>query len=613
MSDFLLDFRGQDLRRRSMALAARELKFFADTQVQTLDHDGFSLVITRADDLGLWGPYVWESDQGRGLAALAGRIALAEEQWEAARRMAGPGGLACKAIFNSYRKEGERAFEKLNGNFAVILYDPSARQVHLATDRCGMYLAYGQEGAAAPLVYGSHPDVLAAALGEAQNWDMTSLSEFLMTTRLSFPYTYYRRVRGLEPGYIHTFNLQNGAPALESSRQYFRLNFKVEPAASEWDLAEALSSAFRGAVARRTQPFLGKVGVALSGGLDSRALLAAAGAREHIRAFTLFDEENAELKAARAIAAVCGVELVPIRREFDYYGNAAELAVRISGGTGPITCNHFLGARERLKDLGVQNLLTGCYCDYLLKGLAVNTVESKLTRRQSLGPFQLECYERCSWFESPYRAGVLARLHDRFPEVRQGPLSEADWLNVERKRTFPLAYEVDLAQRVIPQRVMPWYVPIVDNEIIETYLRIPSRYKLNASIFKKMLRLLGPEALGRIPDSNTGAALDASWPWQALCRYGSSLRHRLNQTLSRRMATSGSWPNFHHYFLSSKVIQSLWTRPNPVAAEVLGSILGQNPFDRSIREHVERHLGFFFNLFTQKLWLDQRAGVKPEA
>jgi asparagine synthase (glutamine-hydrolysing) len=606
MSDFLLDFRSVDQRREAAHQAASLLKFCHDTRVETVENDSFTLVLTRVDELGLWGPYEYRSDQGNLLITLAGRIALDERQWDAARKITGPGGLACKAIFQMYRQGGVNSLGALNGNFLVLIHDQPAGKFFLVTDRCGMYLAYGRDRLDRSLVFCSHPDVLASVLGESQAWDKVSLAEFLMTSRLTFPYTYYQNIRGIEPGFIYTINLQHGAAAYESKRRYFDFNFKIEPQITEWNLAEELASAFKNAVRRRTLPLLGRVGVALSGGLDSRAVLSAAGHDDHIQAFCLFDEPNAEYRVAKAIADACGVKLIPVKRDFEYYGNSAELGVRISGGTGCITCNHFLGIRNRLKELGIQSLLTGCYCDYLLKGLALNTAERMVSRTRRLAGFQFEFYDPFSRIAHPYREEVAARLAALFPEATQGRLSEQDWLNVERKRIFPLAYEQDLAQRVIPQRVMPWYLLIVDNDIIETYLKMPSRYKLNASVFKKILTFLDAGKLCAIPDSNTGAPVNASWPSQAWHRYRSSIRNRIDGRFARRMATPGSWPNWRFYLQHSKVIEQLWTRPNPAARTVFTEILGQDPYRKSIQEYAGSDLVLFLRLLTQKLWFDQR-------
>jgi asparagine synthase (glutamine-hydrolysing) len=606
MSDFWLDFRDRDTRHASTIRAASLLKFYDDTQVQILENDRFSLVLTRADDLELWGPYEHPSAEGNLFIGLAGRIALEERQWDMARKIREPGGLACKAIFNLYTEGGLNALGTLNGNFLVLVYDPTTGKFHLVTDRCGMYLVYGKERLDRSLTFCSHPDVLASVLGESQNWDLNSLAEFLMTSRLTFPYTYYKSLKGIEPGFIYTFNLQHAPVALESSQRYFDLNYRIDDQTSEWQLAEELASAFKRAVRRRTLPFLGRVGVGLSGGLDSRAVLSAAGPGDHIQAFCLFDEQNDEYRLAQRIADACHVKLHPLPRDFEYYGQSAESGVRLSGGTGCISCNHFLGAREPLHELGLKSILTGCYCDYLLKGLALNTRESAFLRLQQLTQFSFEFYDPYSWFNTPYREGVEVRLKALFPDSARKGLSDQDWVKVERHRIFPLAYEQDLAQRVIPQRVMPWYVPIVDNDIIDVYLKVPIRYKLNASLFKKMLTFLCPRDVCAIPDNNTGAPVNASWPSQTIHRYCSTIRNRISERFRSRMDTPGSWPNWRFYLRHSQVIQRLWTRPNPVAKAIFTEILGQDPMRNSVQHFARSEFTLFPRLLTQKLWFDQR-------
>jgi hypothetical protein len=153
---------------------------------------------------------------------------------------------------------------------------------------------------------------------------------------------------------------------------------------------------------------------------------------------------------------------------------------------------------------------------------------------------------------------------------------------------------------------MSWYLPAADNDIIATYLRMPPRFKLDGSLFRKMLTFLCPKQICRIPDNNTGAPITASWPRRAFHRGVSSIRNRIDGKLRRRMGTSGSWPNLSYYFQHSKLIESLWARPNPLARQTFSDILGRDPFQQSIQENAARTPVLFFNLLTQKLWLDQK-------
>ena len=137
------------------------------------------------------------------------------------------------------------------------------------------------------------------------NWDMTSLSEFVMSGNVSFPYTYYSVIRSLQPGTIFTYRLNEQGDISTSSVRYFEFVFEPDTASSLDRIAEELALAIESSVRKRTLPIFGKSAVALSGGLDSRTLLGAIKDRSNVVAFTFFDEENYEFRIAQKIAHTC--------------------------------------------------------------------------------------------------------------------------------------------------------------------------------------------------------------------------------------------------------------------------------------------------------------------
>src|SRR5688572_3391700 len=146
---------------------------------------------------------------------------------------------------------------------------------------------------------------------------------------------------------------------------------------------------------------------------------------------------------------------------------------------GSFANNHFLGAIPRLRDEGMEGLLTGCYCDYLFKALPLNRRVHWLTRRETLAPFRHEFY-----FDHVAASTVLAgrareRWESRIPlELQKQNTAEAVF-QVEARRTFPLCYEGDNQQRLVPQRVSGWCPPFVDRDLMDVYCRLPYRFKLN--------------------------------------------------------------------------------------------------------------------------------------
>ena len=597
MSDFLLDLR--DKSKLPVRQKKPDLRFYQDIEIFGFDSRTFSLTMSRSDDVALWGPY--QSPDKRYLVGLAGRIALDAQDWSTADKVVGEGGLAAKTIYRGYLQDGLKALEKLNGNFAVILYDGEIKKLFLVTDRCGMYPCFSHTSS---LVFASHPDLLASTTSESGNWNMTSLAEFLMCGRVSAPYTYYVHINNVRPGSLITLDLASQEAQLESQRTYFDFTVNLDYQSKPRDLAEELGGAFRKAIERRTLPLVGPPAVALSGGLDSRLILGSLGDLDQAFSFCCIDAPNQEYRIAQAVAQELGVEFFTFTRSPDFYGENAEMGVRISGGMGSIANNHFLGFRKSLKDMGIGSLLTGCYCDYLFKGLVLDKKVSKLTKRESLAPFHDQHYFAYFELASDYASSVVERQDAVFPDTVKNDQSEAGKLEIERRRTFPLFYEGDNMQRVVPQRVMPWYVPIVDNDIIEIYLRIPPSLKLNRYIFAMMVKDQCSPSVSRIPDANIGMRFDANRCQILLGRLVRAFAKSFSA--KSKLATNHSWPNWIRYVLTSPKLRELWEDDGSDASSVLKELVGQEAFKNNIADYQGVNAYFFTRLMTLKVWLDQR-------
>ncbi len=598
MSDFLLDFRPALVRK--LGKSGDLLRFSEHCRGSTIERPEFGLVLTLTGNEGLWEPYT--SSEGV-VIAIAGRLGLDEAQWRMGETISGPGGLAAKALYALYRRDGLSALENLGGNCVILVFDPGTSNFHILTDITGAFPAYELTFAPGG-VYCSHPDVLAAITDQESALDDVSMAEFLMTSTVTPPYTYYRNIRCMETGTMTTVPLPMEPGAKISRRQFFAMSFQPDHGASEAELAEELAQAFRNSVRRRTLSRLGRTAVALSGGLDSRAILACIENKDQTFAFTCYNEANRELKIAEAIAGSIGVAFHPWQRDFEYYGRTAELGVKISAGMGTFANNHFLGIIPNLRAEGVDNLLTGCYCDYLFKGLPLNRRSAPLTGREQLAPFRHEFYFSHHSRQSPLAAQMRERWQGRVPVEFQAQDSPSAVFQVEARRTFPLCYEGDNQQRLVPQRMTGWNLPVADRDIMTVYRRIPWHYKLNRSVFLKAIAQICQGPVARIPDANTGAPIGAS----SLVEFISSNWLRLERRMSRAkksIATEGSWPNWHYYVSHSTVLRDLWRRPNAQAEDSFRSLLSPSDIRRETTDYQGEDTFLLVSLLTLKLWFDQ--------
>jgi len=601
MGDFLLDLRHRNRRCEQ----AESLRFFPDMVVDSIVRDSFTLFVTRTGRDRLWAPF--ESREGI-VIALAGRVALDASEWEGGARVEGTGGLACKAIYQAYRDRGIKGLCGLSGGFVIHVFDPRSNIYHLVNDSGGAFPCY--TATTSDEVICSHPDILAELVGHPSGvspdaWDLTSMAQFISTGVVSFPYSYYRQVVALDFGCVHSFEMGKPGPPRRLTARY--ANWQVERLRSntEDEIAERLADAMVASSRRRTLQILGRTAIALSGGLDSRTILCAAERHDDLLSFCAFDKQNSEFRHAKSIADSLGVKLIPFERGVDHCADNAEMGVRISGGMGEIVSNHFLGFRDRLNQLGVENLVTGCYFDYLFKSLAINAREAGLLRRERFCEFSFQTYLPHFAVAPRYAPAVHARLSALFPEVDRKASDSAARARNAMRRIFPLYHEGDNAQRLIPQRTMGWYPPSVDTALLELCRTTPPEMKLNKSLFRKAVQRVCGEVVSRIPDNNTGLPLSASAFRVGLNRYRIALRRRVEQH-RMQMATAESWTNWPYYVRTSEKLRTLWQRPNPMARELITELC-EEPFREDVTSYCDRPTQYFMRLLTLKLWLDQRS------
>lgn len=171
-----------------------------------------------------------------------------------------------------YQADPEMTFlRRVDGIYAAIFYDKAREQVHIATDRYGLrhlyYLDRTHEFA-----WASEVKSFLEIPGFVAHISEESIADFLSAGHLLDDRTWFSGVRLLAAGTILTLNLHG---MTIRTRKYWTCE-EVRPlrGATADEILEEVGRLFLASV-RRQSDFDGPVGVSLSGGLDSRALLAA--------------------------------------------------------------------------------------------------------------------------------------------------------------------------------------------------------------------------------------------------------------------------------------------------------------------------------------------------
>ena len=174
-----------------------------------------------------------------------------------------------EVILRAYVEWGEACVEHLHGMFAFAIWNKHS--LFLARDRLGIKPLYYAQSPA-HFRFASTPQALLAAGEVDTSIDPVALHhQFTLHAVIPAPRTIFNGVRTLAPGTTLTIDLQGK----HHSRSYWDFSARrpaIAKTESEW--TEAIHEALRVAVKKRLEIADVKVGVLLSGGLDSSLLVA---------------------------------------------------------------------------------------------------------------------------------------------------------------------------------------------------------------------------------------------------------------------------------------------------------------------------------------------------
>jgi len=203
-----------------------------------------------------------------------------------------------------YEEHGLGFLSRLNGMFAIALWDREHRRLLLARDRMGIKpLYYSVHGGC--LWFGSEIKCILAAGGSTRTIDPLGLDQLLTFEYTASPTTLLEDVRKLPPGTWLTF----AGGKLHQGRFWSFPAHEPAPAPDVAELSERVRHTFLGAVRRQLASDV-PLGAFLSGGIDSSILVAAMKEVSPTPPLTFSigfgDPSYSELCHARAVAVHCG-------------------------------------------------------------------------------------------------------------------------------------------------------------------------------------------------------------------------------------------------------------------------------------------------------------------
>ncbi len=213
-----------------------------------------------------------DADMKLGLVADASIYNLVELSCELGLSRSTP---VASLLLAGYRRWGPGLPQKLDGDFALAIWDSAARTLFCARDRFGVRpLCYRELGDR--LVFSSDPQFLPQLPPGGSDLEEWAIADFLVG-RVIEGNSRWKAISTLPPG--HSLTYRNGSTEV---RQYVNLEIAAECDARE--APERFAQLFRNSIRKRTRQ-ADKLGCLLSGGLDSTSI--ACVTRDHLASHTL--------------------------------------------------------------------------------------------------------------------------------------------------------------------------------------------------------------------------------------------------------------------------------------------------------------------------------------
>jgi hypothetical protein len=499
--------------------------------------------------------------------------------------------------------------DQLNGSFSFIVAD--AQGFSVITDPMNyvqVYSAFDQNGNIVSV--GTHSDLVAKIAGQAGALDLTSLGEFLNSGTPLFPNTVYQNVKELYPGSLYGIAISGQAPRL-SRRVYWTPPAEVQGNYDERALADELREVLLTIVRARCQ--VRNVGVFLSGGLDSRLIMAAVPPDVECVGLTFSNNPNRETRTAQKVADCYHREWVPLLRDKDYLADCLKDSVRLIGCEYEWTCGQVIGVAPALAKLNLDVILEGTLFNDYFTAFCAREWQPK----KRLGGLLPSHYRKTDWnylnqisnfCRSNFRRELVGAMEERrkqtydlLADTQRG--SVAEWLEI-----YPFTQDPSVGYYPAERRTLPVRLAAMDRRALDFSFRCPIELKLGSRLYKKAVCSIYGNG-NNIPNANDGVRPGSSH----LSRLAQRGIHELKRKGTRQWAqlrgraeVPHSWHDYQRYWRESAKLRKLCVEYGPNLDKFDGLLFEGR--GRDLLAQTDLHWEYGFRLLQLAVWQETIRG-----
>jgi len=389
------------------------------------------------------------------------------------------------SLFERYMTGNIQWDEDFSGPFTVLIVEKSTKKIRCVTDLMLSIPVY-QYVNKDQVALGTHIDAIAKTTGQQNAVDTISLTDFILNSVVTYPYTAYENIRQCTPAAIHDY-CPFSKPAPETSTKVYWEPLEKQRYKNINEAARNLRDSVSGYIQQVTEG-MDHVALFLSGGEDSRVVAGMLPTRLKKDAFVFLDFMNREGIIAQKVSKAYGLHLNARFRSPGHYLNILPEASSLVGNGQQYLNAHTMGFHKECRLAEYDAVFGGYLANALLKGY--DSRKTKLQRKLS-AIYELITVEE--GHSNPvqsdfFKTSVLAEVDKRrreFLNYLQGFRNESlhEWF-----QNWPRSMGQASPGYSVNRRLFRTYEPFLCNEVVKLAAGTPLSWKLNRRLFHKAMQ-----------------------------------------------------------------------------------------------------------------------------
>ncbi|GIU43389.1 hypothetical protein TUM3794_28910 [Shewanella colwelliana] len=399
-------------------------------------------------------------------------------------------------FLNIFLELGLDCLGTLNGSFNILILEKNSQQIMLVTDRYGTRpLFYKSSPESFTVAYRSEILVNLGVVPKALNQNM--VANTLSHSRIWFgEESFYEGVTSVPAGIIAKWS-----PYSELELKKYQIKTLYE---NQKPTIEGLAEVFRDVIKDFSK--VPNIGLSLSGGLDSRILLASGFSGP---TFTWgYQEGNDEISLAKKCADMSSNPWYFIKLDPSVFLDHSGRGDIVREGLDLFVQSYALDCYPHVAESGVDGLITGLALDFTMAGSYTPTTEDEMT----LGECIDFAFSKIEYFKEEERSNLIhsEEVKKKIESINSKIIEQIteNYIKTNGVEALQIFFTEHRIRRYIFQRQM-WqrtycedYIPTFDNRIVDYLANFSLEERANHNIFREVLLKLS-EDLALIPYQGT--------------------------------------------------------------------------------------------------------------